>query len=138
MIVNVNKLKEDYKNKPVWWALTRVFGVGVTTAKILCIKVSIRKDLKCFELNKKKAFQLSAIINNNLLVGISLGSFLKKRKDKHYNCNTYKGIRYRSHLPVNGQRTRSNASFGKKFRVLENRKKRNVVKKKRPMFFPKV
>lgn len=142
MIVNVNSLKRSFGHKKIFVVLSKIFGIGFSTSKILCQKHGLNPQLLAKDISSKKANNLSKTINDNLIVDIELGAFLKKAKNLHYSCDTYKGVRYKMYLPVNGQRTRSNASIGKPFRVVEEdqekRKGKNLVIKKRPRFFPKL
>ena len=140
MVISVLKMKKKTPKAPLWWALGKIYGIGFSTAKRICTKNGLTEIL-CGELSNKKAMKLSDFVNDNLITGLELGSFLKKKKDIQLNLNTYKGVRYRLNLPVNGQRTHSNASIGKKIRVKvlsDRKKKKDKVRRKRPQFFPKV
>lgn len=143
MIVNVLKLKKDNPNQPLCYTLTTVFGIGLSTAQAACAAKGIHKLSICKDISDKKARQIATFVNDNLLVDMYLGSFLKKKKDKHINSQTYKGTRYEMALPVNGQRTHSNASLGKKHRPSTNKVKASrrdfaLKYKKRAQFFPKI
>lgn len=141
MIVNIPSLKKKFRKKKFFIVLSKIFGIGFSTARILCLKQGLNPNLQAEEVSLKKAQDFSKIINENLRVDIDLGAYLKKKKDIHLNSNTYKGVRHKMHLPVNGQRTRSNASIGKPFRVVKDptkKTRREMVVKKRPQFFPKL
>ena len=85
---------------------------------------------------------MSYFINDNLILQAELQTFQKKLKNRHVELRTYKGNRYSLRLPANGQRTHSNAAFSRGIRTkAEDRKKpsrRDSVRKKRPIFFPKI
>lgn len=138
------KLKKDNLNKPFFRALAKTYGIGFSTAKIVCLKKGLDYTTYCKEISNRKALEISTFINENLLVDVSLGSFLKRKKDRHLSCKTYRGIRHKMFLPVRGQRTHSNASLGKNKRVIPkekgklSRRELALKYKKRPQFFPKV
>ena len=144
MIVNILKLKKDNSELLFRNAVQQIYGIGNSAAKTICRINKISDDVLCKDLSSKKAEEISRFVNNNLLVDISLGSFLRKKKDRHINCSTYRGIRHKLWLPVRGQRTHSNASLGKKKRVGEKEKtklsRRDLAKKykKKPQQFPKI
>lgn len=144
MIVNVLKLKKDNPEIPFYRALAKIYGIGFSTARAICLKKKLDYNTYCKEVSNRKALEVSTFVNENLLIDVSLGSFLKRKKDRHLNCLTYRGVRHKMFLPVRGQRTHSNASLGKNKRVIPkekgklSRRELALKYKKRPQFFPKV
>lgn len=144
MIENLNLIKKFNLNKQFAIALNKIYGISQSTGILLCRLYSMHDNILFKDIGKKKLLKINEFINENLVIGNSLGSFLKKQKEKHINSGTYKGIRYQTYLPVRGQRTHSNASLGKPFRVIKKDKKklsrRELAQKykKRAQFFPKV
>lgn len=95
-------------NKPVHIALKKVYGIGYTTAKIICHRLHLNPQYK--------VFQLTDLQNNLLMKEIKyflthteLKKKIKAHVDQLIQMRSYRGIRHVLGLPVRGQRTRSNA-----------------------------
>ena len=80
MIVNILKLKKDNSELLFRSVVQQIYGIGNSAAKTICRINKINDDVLCKDLSNKKAEEISRFVNNNLLVDISLGSFLRKKK----------------------------------------------------------
>jgi len=96
-------------NKRLVIALTYIYGIGLTTAKLLCKKTNICESKRVKDLNDKELVTLRNEIDQNLCVeGVlrkDVGLNIKKKKD----LRSYQGLRHIKKLPVRGQNTHSNA-----------------------------
>lgn len=95
-------------NKHVVIALTAIFGIGSTRAKKICSEAgvapeSVVKDLAEPEIANIRNAVAKYEIEGDLRREISMN--IKRLMD----LGCYRGIRHRRGLPVNGQRTRTNA-----------------------------
>jgi small subunit ribosomal protein S13 len=88
--------------------LTCIYGIGVSSAHKILDKVGIdygkrAKDLTTDEENKIREIIEKTLIEGNLKREISAN--IKRLKD----IKSYRGIRHMKHLPVRGQRTKTNS-----------------------------
>lgn len=95
-------------NKHVWVGLTHIFGVGRTRALRACEGAGINpetrvKDLTEAEINAIRSQIAKFAVEGDLRREVSMN--IKRLMD----LGCYRGIRHRRGLPVNGQRTRTNA-----------------------------
>lgn len=95
-------------DKPVYISLTYIYGIGVTTAKKICAAAKVDETIRVKDLTDD---QFSAIRNE--LANYKLEGDLRRevalniKRLSEIGC--YRGIRHRRGLPVNGQRTKTNA-----------------------------
>ncbi len=95
-------------NKHVWVGLTHIYGVGRTRARNACQAAGINpetrvKDLTEAEINAIRSQVAKFAVEGDLRREVSMN--IKRLMD----LGCYRGIRHRRGLPVNGQRTRTNA-----------------------------
>ena len=95
-------------NKHIVISLRYVFGIGPTTAKSLCDTTGIAPSTKVSDLSEE---QLDSIRNEitKLNVEGDLRREISMNIKRLMDLGTYRGIRHRRSLPVNGQRTKTNA-----------------------------
>lgn len=103
------------EQKSVFFALTKIHGIGKTTAFSICRKLGFSINLKIKDLNQEQVVEILQIIDSlNLL----LNNELKKSKaltlKKLVAIKSYRGLRKVRGLPVRGQRTHTNARSAKK------------------------
>ncbi|VFP81226.1 30S ribosomal protein S13 [Buchnera aphidicola (Cinara kochiana kochiana)] len=96
----------DYKH--ILIALTEIYGIGLSSSKKICNDVKIQYDIKVNKLNEQQIEKLRLIISKLIVEG-------DLRREKTINIKRlmdigcYRGLRHRKHLPVRGQRTKTNA-----------------------------
>lgn len=98
----------DKKRIPI--ALTYIHGIGHTTAFKICEKLKIDVTMRMGEASEDVLNQIRTEIDGDeyLIEG-------ERRREVSMNIKRlldmkcYRGLRHRSGLPVNGQRTRTNA-----------------------------
>jgi small subunit ribosomal protein S13 len=95
-------------NKHVVISLRYVYGIGPTTARSLCVQTGIKPTAKVSELSED---QLDALRNeiSKMTVEGDLRREVSMNIKRLMDLGTYRGIRHRRGLPVNGQRTKTNA-----------------------------
>ncbi|MBC7419939.1 MAG: 30S ribosomal protein S13 [Bdellovibrio sp.] len=97
------------RNKRIEIALTYIFGIGRSRAKLICNEVGINDELRTDNLTDEHIAGMRALIEAKFKVEGDLrrdvGMFIKRLTD----VNCYRGTRHRKGLPTRGQNTRSNA-----------------------------
>jgi len=95
-------------NKHTEIALTYVFGIGKSRALKICSKLGISPSRKISDLKEEEIELIRTELSNFLVEGDlrrDIATNIKRLQD----LGAYRGIRHRRHLPVNGQRTKTNA-----------------------------
>ena len=113
-------LKKNYKIT-FFNSLKKISGINNSTAYFLLAqtgissKNSFKRVSKYFSLLNNRLHKL--IIKNNIIFFKEI--FLKKNKNiqKKIKLNNYSGNRHKFFLPIRGQRTSTNASTRKKFKI---------------------
>ncbi len=94
--------------KRVEIALTYIFGIGRTTANKILQSAKVNGDTRVKDLNDDEANRLRVLIEKDMKVEGDLrrdvGANIKRLRD----INAYRGSRHAKHLPVRGQRTKTN------------------------------
>jgi small subunit ribosomal protein S13 len=113
-------------NKRFVIALTYIFGIGSNRAESICKDLKIDTKLRTSELDEKTIIKVNALIvkRHNKLEG-DLKRDVQSNITNLIKIGCYKGIRHRSKLPVNGQRSKTNARTrkGKKAIAVAGKKK---------------
>jgi small subunit ribosomal protein S13 len=89
--------------------LTYIYGIGPTTSAQVCAQLGLSPDTKVRDLTDEEVTKLQRHIDANLQVE---GDLRRERQDairRLIEIGAYRGIRHRRGLPVNGQRTKTNA-----------------------------
>jgi small subunit ribosomal protein S13 len=111
------------RNKPVWIALTYIYGIGQARARQLVKMAEVRPMTRVFELTDHEVARLREAIQNNFRVEGELRKEIAMNIKRLQDLGSYRGMRHRRGLPVRGQRTHTNARTRKGPR-------RTVAKKK--------
>ena len=96
-------------DKQVWIALTYVYGIGRTTAKAILAEAKIEPTTRVKDLTEAEEQKLNDIISAKYSVEGDLKRLVTNNVKRLKDINSYKGLRHKAGLPVNGQRTRTNA-----------------------------
>jgi small subunit ribosomal protein S13 len=114
----------DLPNKHVEIALTYIFGLGRTSARKICEATRIEPGKKINDLSSEEISELRKVIENDYKVEGRLRSETALNIKRLMDIGCYRGLRHRRGLPVNGQRTRTNARTRKgKRKTVANKKK---------------
>lgn len=95
-------------NKHVVISLLYVYGIGPTTAKNLCELTRINPTTKVSALSEDQLDSLRTEIGKMTVEG-DLRREVSMNIKRLMDMGSYRGIRHRRGLPVNGQRTKTNA-----------------------------
>ena len=90
-------------------SLTYVFGIGRSTAALICQQTGLSPDTRVRDLTEDEVAQLRNFIDANLKVEGDLRREIAANIKRKVEIGSYAGIRHRRGLPVHGQRTRTNA-----------------------------
>lgn len=97
------------REKRVEAALTRVFGVGLTTSQRILFATGIDPDTRVRNLTEEEVVRLREYIDKNLKVEGDLRREVSQNIKRLMEIGCYRGLRHRRGLPVRGQRTHTNA-----------------------------
>ncbi len=115
------------KNKRGIIGLTYIYGIGRSQANKILAKAKVDENVKVSEWDDKQITAIRNIINDEYKVEGALRSDVQMNVKRLMDIGSYRGIRHRSGLPVNGQKTKNNARTRKgKKKTVANKKK--VVK----------
>ena len=95
-------------NKKLEIALTYIFGIGRTRALAICDQLGIEKTSLIGSLSEEDLEKLRKAVNEFLVEG-DLRREISTNIKRLMDLGTLRGIRHRKHLPVRGQRTKTNA-----------------------------
>lgn len=98
------------KKKPIYIALSVIYGLGFSKAKTLLKKLNINFCKKISEVSKHQITELRNNLENekNKYEG-DLRKIVKSNIRSLIRINSYRGKRHLLNLPVRGQRTRTNS-----------------------------
>ena len=89
--------------------LTYIYGIGQATARKICADTGLSPDEKIRDLTDEEVTKLREYIDGNLQVEGDLRRERTQAIKRLGEIGAYRGIRHRRGLPVNGQRTKTNA-----------------------------
>jgi small subunit ribosomal protein S13 len=89
--------------------LTYIFGIGRTTAQKIASDLGISQDTKIRDLTDDEVTKLRNYIDEKVTVEGDLRRDRQQSVKRLGEIGAYRGIRHRRGLPVNGQRTKTNA-----------------------------
>ena len=95
-------------NKHAGVSLTYIYGIGRSAAVEICETVGVDPADKVQDLTEDKLDAIRSEIAKRSVEG-DLRRELSMNIKRLMDLGTYRGIRHRRGLPVNGQRTRTNA-----------------------------
>ena len=89
-------------------ALTYVYGIGLTRAREVLRSVRVSPDTRVKNLSAEEIGKIQTELNKYVIEGELrrvVSSHIKRLRD----IKTYRGMRHGKHLPVRGQRTKTNS-----------------------------
>ena len=95
--------------KRVEIGLTYFYGIGRSSSNKVLSVVGIDPDTKVRDLTEEEIVQLREAIDRDVSVEGDLRRERSQNIKRLMDIGCYKGIRHRRGMPVNGQRTRTNA-----------------------------
>ena len=119
------------RNKRVEIGLTYLYGVGLPRAQAVLQETGINPDTRVKDLTDAEVNQLREYITSHWKVEGDLRRDVQLNIKRLIEIGSYRGLRHRRNLPVNGQRTRTNARTRKgPKKTVAGRGRRRGAKKK--------
>ena len=97
------------RDKRMEIALTYIYGIGRTRAAALLTATGISPDLRSKDLTDEDVLALREQIDAGFKVEGDLRREVQADIRRKMEIGSYQGLRHRRHLPVRGQRTKTNA-----------------------------
>ena len=115
-------------NKRVEVGLTYIFGVGPSQAKRVLKDLGIDPNTYVKDLTEDEIRKLRDVIDNDLTVEGDLRRERSQNVKRLMEIGCYRGLRHRRGLPVDGQRTKTNARTRKGPKRMQVAGKKKVKK----------
>ena len=97
------------RNKPIWIALTYIYGIGRTTAKQIVEKAGVDGATRVFQLTDHEVARIRETIQSDHRVEGELRKEVAMNIKRLIDLGANRGLRHRRGLPTRGQRTHTNA-----------------------------
>ena len=97
------------REKRVEIGLTYIYGIGRSTANVVLEQTGIPRDTYVRDLTEEEVARLRDVIEKSLMVEGDLRRERANDIKRLMEIGCYRGLRHRRGLPVNGQRTKTNA-----------------------------
>jgi small subunit ribosomal protein S13 len=117
------------QNKVIAIGLTYVYGIGRETALNVLTKTKISPATRVKDLNEKEIKLLNDFIAANIKTEGELKQIVFRNIKRLKDIKSYRGLRHKVGLPVNGQNTRKNARTRKGKSIAVGGLKRKLDKK---------
>jgi small subunit ribosomal protein S13 len=116
-------------NKRVEIGLTYIYGIGRSTSNKLLSEAGVEPDRKVRDLTEDEVVKLRDLIDNQLAVEGDLRRERSQNIKRLQEIGSYRGLRHRRGLPVNGQNTKTNARTRKGPKRMQVAGKKKATKK---------
>jgi small subunit ribosomal protein S13 len=110
-------------SKRVEIGLTYIYGIGKNISNDILTKAKIDKNVRVSDLTDEQVNKIRTIIEKEYQVEGDLRSEISLNIKRLMDLGNYRGLRHRRHMPVRGQRTKTNARTRKGPRRLAVSKK---------------
>jgi small subunit ribosomal protein S13 len=97
------------RRKAIAFALPYIYGIGNATAREICKKAGIPETRKVDELSDADVKAIRDAIEASVKVEGDARREVQQNIKRLMDLGCYRGLRHRKGLPVNGQRTHTNA-----------------------------
>jgi len=111
------------RNKKIEYALSYIYGIGLTTSRIILENTKINFNTKVSELTENEVVALRKEIGDNNVVEGELRGQVGRDIKRLIDIGSYRGTRHKKGLPCRGQNTKNNS------RTKKGRKKTVANKK---------
>jgi small subunit ribosomal protein S13 len=112
------------RNKPIWIALTYIYGIGRTKSKEIVAAAEVDSSTRVFKLTDHEVARIREVIQSTYRVEGELRKEVAMNIKRLVDLGAYRGIRHRRGLPTRGQRTHTNARTRKGPRRIPGSKRR--------------
>ena len=112
------------KNKAIVVSLSYIYGIGKLQSQKILDSVGIDRLVKTNDLSEEQILAIRSEISDNYSVEGELRGQVGRNIKRLVDIGSYKGLRHKNGLPVNGQNTKNNARTRKgKKRTVANKRK---------------
>ena len=115
-------------NKRIEVGLTYIYGVGPSQSRKMLEVAGVEPDRKVRDLTEDEVRKLRDAIDQNLTVEGDLRRERSQNVKRLMEIGAYRGLRHRRGLPVDGQRTKTNARTRKGPKRMQVAGKKKVKK----------
>jgi small subunit ribosomal protein S13 len=116
------------QNKHVWIGLTYIYGIGRTRSIKVLASAGVEPSTKVRDLTEDEAQRIRKVLQDEGGVEGDLRKDVTQNIRRLMEIGCYRGVRHRRGLPVNGQRTHTNARTRKGPRRMSVAGKKKVKK----------
>jgi len=119
----MNILGREGLTNPLYIALTKIYGIGVTRSQKICSDLGLDPTLRLKTKDPKTVQEIIAKISKYLethptwIIGPELKQMVRANIERLKKIKCYRGLRHIKKLPVHGQRTHSNAKTCKRITI---------------------
>lgn len=96
-------------DKRIEIALTYIYGIGPNRSQKILAEAGVDADIRVSELKEADANRLREIVEKKFVVEGDLRREVQSNIKRLREINSYRGLRHAKHLPVRGQRTKTNS-----------------------------
>jgi small subunit ribosomal protein S13 len=97
------------RNKQVGTSLTYIYGIGPSASREILAEAEVDPSTRVRDLSEAEVTRLRQIIDKDFVVEGDLRREVAMNIKRLSEIGCYRGLRHRRHLPVHGQRTKTNA-----------------------------
>ncbi|MFZ2189813.1 MAG: 30S ribosomal protein S13 [Candidatus Magasanikiibacteriota bacterium] len=115
------------KEKRIVIALTYVYGIGNITAKKILALAKLDESIRVKDLSQEQEDLIRNIVEKQYKTEGDLRSEVSQNIKRLKDVKCYRGIRHNKHLPVRGQRTKTNS------RTVRGNKRNMATSGKKPV-----
>jgi small subunit ribosomal protein S13 len=98
-----------HKTKRILTALTKIYGIGDSSAAKILEKAGVDPSIKTQDLTEAQVGAIRKVIDSDFKVEGDLRKEVSMHVKMLIDMGCYRGVRHRRNLPVRGQRTHTNA-----------------------------
>jgi small subunit ribosomal protein S13 len=95
-------------SKKIAYSLPYIYGVGIPLAKKILADLKIDENIRTKDITSDELKKIQDYIEKHFNVENELRRDIRKNVTRLINIGSYRGNRHSRHLPVRGQRTKTN------------------------------
>jgi small subunit ribosomal protein S13 len=115
------------KDKRLEFALTYIYGIGLTTSKKILKEAGLGEEVRTKDLKPEEEDKLRNIIEQTIKIEGDLRREVVANIKRLKEIKSYRGIRHKKRLPCRGQKTKTNS------RTVRGGGKKTAVSGKKPV-----
>ena len=96
-------------DKRIEFSLRYIYGIGPKVSLDVLKEAQVEIGIKAKDLTEEQITRIGAVIDRSFQVEGTLRRSVQSNIARLKDIRCYRGLRHRAHLPVRGQRTRTNA-----------------------------